>query len=379
MGRSMKRRWIWIVLALVLFGVPIGGLLFAWLGIYDVAASRGHWQITDRFLRFAMERAVAVRAPDLPAPPKIDDHDLIRLGAGHFHSGCAYCHGAPGQAISPISLRMLPPPPDLSHHVDAWSEKELFWILKHGIKYAGMPAWPSEARDDEVWAVVAFLRKLPRLDVQAYRQLALGDVKLDRPDGRSLALRDSAEDAARACARCHGAEGRGPPSRLVPILHGQPLEMLSAALDAYASGKRHSGVMQPIASDLMPEARQKLASYYSSLTAPAVSPRSSEAVEAIERGRQIASEGLVSEQIPPCQGCHGREALPLYPRLAGQNERYLANQLRLWKRGVRSDTETSAIMSPIGEKLSEDQIDALAVYYASLPAETSPAKRAESP
>jgi cytochrome c553 len=375
----MKRRTIWIVLALLFFGIPIGGLLFAWLGIYDVAASRGHWEITDHFLRFAMKRAVRVRAPETPTPPETNDRDLIQLGAAHFHSGCAFCHGAPGRPINPISLQMLPPPPNLNDRVAEWTERELFWIVKHGIKYAGMPAWPTQLRDDEVWAVVAFLLKLPVLDAKGYQSLALGDIKPDHPDGRVLALRDSAEDSAGACARCHGAEGRLPSSKLVPILHGQPPEMLRAALDAYASGKRHSGVMQPIASDLTPEARQKLAMYYSGLAVPASAPPKSEAAPMIEKGRRIATEGVVSEQIPACEGCHGDAALPLYPRLAGQNQRYLVRQLLLWQKGTRSNTDTSAIMAPIGEKLNEDQIDALAAYYANLPARTSPSKRAESP
>lgn len=375
----MMRRWIWIVLAVILFGIPLGGLLLAWLGIYDVAASRGHWLITDRFLRFAMERAVKVRAPDMPPPPRLDDPDLIRLGAGHFQSGCAYCHGAPGHAINPISRQMLPPPPDLSGRVGEWSDQELFWIVKHGIKYAGMPAWPARQRDDEIWAVVAFLRKLSGLGTQTYRLLALGEQKRDDPNDRSLAMRAGAGDGAGACVRCHGAEGRAPASRLVPILHGQPADMLWAALEAYADGRRHSGVMQSIASDLTSVERQKLTSYYAGLPPPPVQPQPSGNPQMIDEGRRIATEGVPSAQVPACQGCHGSEALPLYPRLAGQNERYLASQLRLWKRGVRSETETSALMTPIGARLTEAQIDALAAYYARLPREAPVSKRAETP
>ena len=64
----------------------------------------------------------------------------------------------------PTAREMLPPPPDLSKAAPQWKERELFWIVKNGLKYTGMPAWPSRQRDDEVWAVVAFLRRLPDLD-----------------------------------------------------------------------------------------------------------------------------------------------------------------------------------------------------------------------
>lgn len=78
----------------------------------------------------------------------------------------------------------------------------------------------------------------------------------------------------------------------------QPPEMLAAALQAYADGKRYSGIMQPIAIDLTPEARLALASYYSGLSIPAA-PRSDEAApELIERGRSLATKGDPGAQIP---------------------------------------------------------------------------------
>jgi cytochrome c553 len=375
----MKRPWFWSLAAIIVIGVPLGAVLFAWFGVYNVAASRGHWEITDRFLRFGMERSVKTRADDVPSPPPLDDPNLIRLGAGHFHSGCAYCHGAPGIAISPIALHMLPAPPDLKDKVGEWTDRELFWIVKHGLKYAGMPAWPAQQRDDEVWTLVAFLRTLPGLDVVGYRRLALGDFERDPLNGRALAVSGDPAAASQACVRCHGADNHLPRSALVPRLHGQPAEMLAAALQAYADGKRHSGIMEPIAIDLTPAARQALASYYSGLSVPAAPAARETAPALIERGRIIATKGDPGAQIPACNACHGAEGLPIYPRLAGQNGPYIESQLRLWKRGVRSDTETSAIMAPIGKRLSEDQITALAAYYAHLPFDAASVKKAGEP
>jgi hypothetical protein len=115
--------------------------LIATLGLYSVAASKGHLVIVERLLHFGMQRSVKAHAPDIDPPP-LDDIHRIRLGAAHFHAGCAYCHGAPDRRINPISARMLPPPPDLSGEVGKWTDQELFWIVQNGIKYAGMPAWP---------------------------------------------------------------------------------------------------------------------------------------------------------------------------------------------------------------------------------------------
>jgi len=380
----MRIRPVWLAYAAIalILAVPVAASLFAWSGLYDVAASRGHWWITDKFLRFGMENSVRARAPDVQPPP-LDDHNLIRLGAGHFHSGCAYCHGAPGIAMSPISQHMLPAPPDLKDRVGAWTDQELFWLVKHGLKYAGMPAWPAQQRDDEVWTLVAFLRRLPSLDVAGYRNLALGGLRLDPPTGRELAMQESAADAAGACARCHGAEDRMPASTLVPRLHGQPAEALLAALGAYANGARYSGIMQPIATALTPEARKALADYYAGLC-PSIAPASGEAEPVhIERGHRLIMEGDTDTQIPACSGCHGANALPIYPRLAGQSASYIANQLRLWQRGARGHTETDAIMSAIAARLSEDQINEVAAYYAMQPVEAAaasqPVKKAGAP
>ncbi len=212
------------------------GLLIAWSGAYNIAASRDHWAITELLLRFGMENSVEARAPAATLPRPLDE-DAVRLGAGHFQQGCSFCHGAPGLPPSPVALRMLPAPPDLRDKAPLWKDGELFWIVRHGLKYAGMPGWPSRGRDDEVWTLVAFLRRLPDLDAAGYAALALNG------GGFSDATLQE------TCARCHGDAGP-PPSMLVPTLQGQSAERLAAALRAYRAGERDSGVMQTAAARL---------------------------------------------------------------------------------------------------------------------------------
>lgn len=343
--------------------VLIAAFLFAWSGVYNVAASTGHFRIVDHFLRFGMENSVRARAPSISLPDG-NDEDRARLGAGHFHAGCAYCHGSPGTPISPVAASMLPPPPDLKDKVGLWSDGELFWIVKHGLKYAGMPSFPSLHRDDEIWALVAFLRRLPSLDRRGYRALALGEIEPEPQSGSEIATGQTEADAIGACARCHGAR-EGPRSRLVPTLHGQPAEMIESALRAYAAGERDSGVMQTAAADLPGTAIRRLARYYASLPRPAaqlptVDPAS------YARGEAIAREGLPSRGIPSCLGCHGEEAALAYPRLAGQPARYLEGQLALWRAGLNDRSATGKIMAPIARRLSEAQAKDVAAYFAGL-------------
>ena len=153
----------------------------------------------------------------------------------------------------------------------------------------------------------------------------------------------------------------------MPILHGQPAEFLTAALEAYAHRRRLSGIMQPVAVDLRRDDLDRVARYYAGLLPPSrpldMLP---DATAAIARGRALAGQGDPDARIPPCAGCHGADALKTYPRLAGQNTAYMTNRLRLWKGGLAPGTDGEAIMAPIARALSERQIDDVSAYFASL-------------
>jgi cytochrome c553 len=351
--------------------VAVGLFLIAWSGLYNIGASRGHWPIVEWFLTFGMENSVETQASHIEPPP-LDDVDLYRLGAGHYQGGCAACHGAPGAAGSVIAQRMLPPPPNLASAAKEWKDRELFWIIKHGIKYTGMPAWASQARDDEVWAVVAFVRRLPALDARTYHDWAWGGLQPPSRSTRELPIEGEVSGEITACARCHGLEGRRPASNLVPVLHGQPSEFLALALRAYAKASRQSGIMQPVAGDHSEQAISQLADFYSRLPPPPAKAQPPADGPARERGRVLATEGAPGRRTPPCIVCHGAEALTIYPRLAGQNAAYMKNRLRRWKSGFASNTETEAIMAPIARLLDERQIDDVSAYFAGLPAAAAP-------
>jgi cytochrome c553 len=345
-----------------LAAVVLGVLLIAWSGVYNVAASRGHWAIVDWFLAFGMRNSVELRATTIEAPP-LGSPDLVRLGAGHFHSGCAFCHGAPGLPVSPIAHQMLPAPPDLTTSMRPWTDAELFWIVKHGIKYTGMPGWVALERDDEIWAVVAFLKQVPKIDAAHYRDLAMGSVELHRETGKKLATVDTNRQAAGACARCHGSGDTGPGSSLVPVLHGQRPEFLLRALREYAEGARRSGFMQPLAAGLDAREMRRLAEYYASLPRPRTKPAAVDA-KLLDRGRKLATEGDASNGIPACNACHGGDALAEYPRLAGQNAPYMAGQLALWRAGHHASTGAGKIMAPMARRLSDSDIAAVTAYFA---------------
>jgi mono/diheme cytochrome c family protein len=148
----------------------IGALAFIYSGLFDVAASDPHWSITRWFLETARMRSIKARATGIQVPPGLDDPAQLLIGTEHFAAHCAVCHGAPGVSKGEIGDGLNPQPPNLAHSSEQYTPSELFWIVKHGIKMTGMPGWRDHS-DDELWATVAFIEKLPGMSDQEYAKL----------------------------------------------------------------------------------------------------------------------------------------------------------------------------------------------------------------
>jgi cytochrome c553 len=338
-------------------------------GIVPVEASSGHWPITNWFLHYAMRRSIATHARSVDVPA-LDASWLVLKGAGHFETGCRPCHGAPDLAPPVIPRAMTPHPPALTDAIAGWSPAELFYVVKHGVKFTAMPAWPAQERDDEVFAMVAFLRKLPALDADAYRALVHGEVasRAAAPDSELVPTDAVARRLAASCARCHGARGEGRGSAAFPKLAGQKLDYQIAALKAYARGARRSGMMEPVAAGLTDDELHALSRYYAAMA----DPRHEAADGAARtRGAQIAEAGVPARGVPPCVECHGPTAekrSPHYPLLAGQYADYLVLQLRLFKDRTRGGSPYAHLMEHVAARLDDTQMRDVAAYYASLPA-----------
>ena len=134
-------------------------VIVIYAGAYDVAADDAHWGVTRQVMEIARTRSIRTHATGITVPRGLDDPAKLTMGVEHFASHCAVCHGAPGVPRGDIAHGLYPQPPDLGTASKDYSDAELFWILKHGIKMTGMPAWGDHA-DDELWATVAFLKKL---------------------------------------------------------------------------------------------------------------------------------------------------------------------------------------------------------------------------
>jgi mono/diheme cytochrome c family protein len=156
--------------AAVLALVILAGSAFIYSGIYYVGADQPHWSTTAWLLYQARDRSIRAHASGIAVPAGLDDPARIAAGVTHYAEHCAVCHGAPGVERGEIAEGLYPKPPDLAVTSKGYTDAELFWIVKHGIEMTGMPSWGGHS-DDELWATVGFIRKLPGMTPEDYAKL----------------------------------------------------------------------------------------------------------------------------------------------------------------------------------------------------------------
>jgi len=156
-----------ILLSLAMAAI-IGALIVLYAGVYDVSATDQHLRPTFWALQTGLRQSVKQRAEEIEPPP-LDDPALAARGLHHFRAHCVQCHGAPGVAPEPFALGLTPLPGSLSDAAREWTASQMYWVIRNGIKMTGMPAWQFRMSDDELWSVVAFLKTLPALSPQQYR------------------------------------------------------------------------------------------------------------------------------------------------------------------------------------------------------------------
>ncbi len=142
---------------------------FVYSGLFDPAADAPHsrpvyWLMENLRHRGIETRVSAIQVPDLT------DVALIRAGAGNYDAMCVGCHLKPGVTDSEMHRGLYPQPPVLATMARPTKPDHAFWIIKHGIKASGMPAWGKSMDDQTIWGLVAFLQNLPQLTPETYHE-----------------------------------------------------------------------------------------------------------------------------------------------------------------------------------------------------------------
>ena len=96
----------------------------------------------------------------------------MRRGFAHYRDSCLKCHGAPGVAPEPFARGLMPLPNNLAQTALESTPAEMYWVTKNGLKMTAMPAWEFRYPDEDLWAIVAFLRRLPKLLLRLMKHLS---------------------------------------------------------------------------------------------------------------------------------------------------------------------------------------------------------------
>jgi mono/diheme cytochrome c family protein len=197
-------------------------------GFYNVSATEQHTAPVYWALEFTMRNAVKRSARDVTAPG-LSDPALIQRGLALHRGACLQCHGAPGVSPDDVGKALMPAPNNLVQTAREWSAAEIYWTTKHGLKMTGMPAWGMRFADEDLWAIVAFVKHLPRLSAAEYEAMARAARSPSSVAGRPSSPDARAGDPARgvaamqqyACTTCHTIPGMvGAAAHVGPPLTG---------------------------------------------------------------------------------------------------------------------------------------------------------------
>jgi mono/diheme cytochrome c family protein len=116
----------------------------------------------------SFDAAVARQAPHLQNPI-VATSDNLKAGMKLFRDGCAGCHGEAGKPSVWGTTSFYPRVPQFGVAAPTKPDWQIFWIIKHGVRYSGMGATDGLMPDDSIWKVATFLSHLKSLppDVEA--------------------------------------------------------------------------------------------------------------------------------------------------------------------------------------------------------------------
>jgi mono/diheme cytochrome c family protein len=155
-----------IVTLLVLI---LGGLGFTMLGFFPTAANVPPPRLETRLAMGAVDASMERHAPRVNNPMTPTDPNLEE-GMKLYTMNCALCHGGLDRKPSPLANSFYPQPPNLVSDPPDDPEWHIFYTIRTGVRYTGMPAWEKVLTEQDMWKITMLLSHLNKLPpaVQEY-------------------------------------------------------------------------------------------------------------------------------------------------------------------------------------------------------------------
>lgn len=156
----MKRFLLGVVITLGVLGV--GVYVYLRMGLLDTRADAGSSRLEARLAMSFLDSSADRHAPEERNPVEATQANLIE-GLKLYRTNCARCHGAPDHPEQTFGHPFYPPAPNFLEEAPDMPENQNFYIIKHGIRWTGMPAWGSVLSDNEIWELTTFLSHMNKL------------------------------------------------------------------------------------------------------------------------------------------------------------------------------------------------------------------------
>lgn len=197
------------VAALVIGGAVIGGPL--------VLTHRANLPLETAYGNSMVGLAARLGARSVPTPgPQGQGGRAQSAGRVAFAGSCSLCHGANGDGRGIVGQATYPPATDLTtHDAKEKSDSQLFWIIKNGLSFTGMPAFGAQYSDQNIWSLVAYIRTLQNPGSASATVGGEGGASGPNPAGTAI-QRGAAVFVAQGCAACHSVGSGG----LLPLRGG---------------------------------------------------------------------------------------------------------------------------------------------------------------
>ena len=156
----MKNFLLGVLAALVVLAV--GTFAYLRLGLAEVRADLPGSQLESYLMSTAVHASVRRNAPEVSNPIQPTNENLI-AGGKMYLGECAGCHGTPGKTENETGDSLYPPIPQFPKVGTEYTEAQVFWVAKHGIRRAGMFANGKWDSDQKLWTIAAFIKRMNAL------------------------------------------------------------------------------------------------------------------------------------------------------------------------------------------------------------------------
>jgi mono/diheme cytochrome c family protein len=143
-------------------GIAVVGFAYVRFGFLDPRADIPESALEASIAMPSLDASVERHAPEAANPVDSGDANLI-AGMKIYQANCASCHGDVNHSRGMLADALYPRAPQFVEDAPDMPENENYYIIQHGIRLSGMPAWKQSLNDQQMWQVTTFLTHMDKL------------------------------------------------------------------------------------------------------------------------------------------------------------------------------------------------------------------------